>query len=92
MAVCREGCEGQKGKPMGTFEFIIAIVAIVFGTGLIKTFLASRKNAVDTDSLSEELGLNDKLSRIDRLEDRVRTLERIVTDKSERLSEDIEKL
>ncbi|NVJ97904.1 MAG: hypothetical protein HWE25_07120 [Alphaproteobacteria bacterium] len=68
---------------------VVLIVITVMGAGVFKHWaklqhekLKSRQDSADGETNS----------RIDALEERVRVLERIVTDKSERLKEEIDAL
>jgi hypothetical protein len=62
---------------MNPFEFAIAIVAIVFGYKLIATRM--RQHHVSRNSEAESVNV-DLRQRLEQLEERVRVLERIVTD------------
>lgn len=62
---------------MHPFEFAIAIVAIVFGYKLIATRM--RQQHVSQSAAAEATNV-DLQQRLERLEERVRVLERIVTD------------
>lgn len=70
-----------------TLAFLI--VATVMCTVVVKEYMKTRRTEAQNraNSLDEESQV-----RIDALEERVRVLERIVTDKSERLKEEIEAL
>ena len=70
---------------MNPFEFVLIILAMSFGYGLLRDYLRRRprqENAV-TPALMERLSV---------LEDRVRVLERIVTDRSESLRREFDNL
>lgn len=70
---------------MNPFEFVLIILAMSFGYGLLRDYLrrrAKRESAV-TPALMERLSV---------LEDRVRVLERIVTDRSESLRREFDNL
>ena len=62
---------------MHPFEFAIAIVAIVFGYKLVATFM--RQKHVSRSSEAETVNVELR-QRLEQLEERVRVLERIVTD------------
>lgn len=62
---------------MHPFEFAIAIVVIVFGYKLIATRM--RQQHVSRSAATEEINV-DLRQRLEQLEERVRVLERIVTD------------
>ena len=67
--------------------FIAAVVAIVFGTGLIKDYLKTRRK-----QLEQEGGTREYEVRIEALEERVRVLERIVTENNYDLKKEISAL
>ncbi len=90
---------------MTTFEFVIAIVAIVLFFSLVREVIRRRHGAsnlweewLDGSGLGDladqfgEDGLGAKLDRIDSLEKRIEVLERIATDKTRSLAEEIERL
>jgi hypothetical protein len=77
---------------MNPFEMVVIIVLIVTLGGVLKHWLATRHRFQDLEEQLRETGIPDQLERIDRLEERVRTLERIVTDRSERLRNEIDSL
>jgi len=81
---------------MHVFEFVLAIVGIVMGTAIIKSWIA-RKHAAGnrTEDLAaglEELGIDGQLRKIDQLEERIRVLERLATDDGAKLARDIDSL
>jgi hypothetical protein len=63
---------------MRSFEFVIAIVAIVFTYRALVLILGNRRHA--QSRVEAEQQRNETDSRFADLEDRVRVLERIVTD------------
>jgi len=75
---------------MTVFEFAIAVVAIVFGTKLIRDIILRRHHR-EADEQSE-IERADLESKINQLEERVRTLERITTDPSSNLAREIDGL
>ena len=89
---------------MGFWEAIVLIVCISVIGGLVMQFLKGKENGVnyDFDKLSESLGLSDGfyseknlkpyLDRIDQLEERIKVLERIATDKGRNLADEINNL
>ena len=78
---------------MDVFEFVIAIVAIVMGTGIIRSILAKRKGSTKhLDARIQELGLEEKIAQLDDLEERITVLERIATSKNSDLADKIEDL
>jgi LPS sulfotransferase NodH len=80
-------------KFMDTFEFVIAIVSIVFFFSLIREFIRRRRGSVKVwNDWLEESGLEISDERLEALERRVQVLERIAVDKKHMLSEEIERL
>jgi hypothetical protein len=73
---------------MNVFEMVIVIVIIGCATGIIKEYLKRRERSSST---SQE-NLDDALDRIDDLEERVRVLERVVTDDRYELNRQIDDL
>ena len=70
---------------MDKYVFVIAILGIVFGTGLIK-YVIKLKHEKATE---EPSGLAEK---VEALTERIEVLERIATDKSQRLKDEIDGL
>ncbi|MBL4790417.1 MAG: hypothetical protein JKY60_15710 [Kordiimonadaceae bacterium] len=72
-----------------TATMVIVIVAIVFGSGLMKSWLSTRQKeaATRTHSLDGEAK-----AKIADLEERIQVLERIATDKGVRLKDEIDAL
>ena len=71
---------------MSNMFFIFCIVAIACATGVLREYFKSR-------SAREKRGLSDDtLSQIDALEERIRVLERIVTEHRFDLKREIERL
>ena len=68
------------------FSMVVAIVFIACFFGFLKSYLDSRKQEVDTDELAET---NERLAR---MEDRIRVLEKIVTDSGSSLRREIDSL
>lgn len=67
--------------------FVLLIVAIVMGTGIIRTYLKERdKEPADNKELAETL------AKIDLLEERIRVLERIITENRFDLKKEIDSL
>jgi len=84
---------------------IVWVVAISVLGGIFMQYLKGKERGVeyDLDKLSAALGLGDGggmsrkalkpyLERIDQLEERVKVLERIATDKGRNLADEIDKL
>ncbi len=72
---------------MELFKWIAVITGIVMAAEVAKQYL---KNKSDNGKHSK--ALEDKLKRLNELEDRVKTLERIVTDPSSNLRREIDGL
>ena len=72
----------------GTFLFVLTLVAIVMFARLVDTWMKQKKQpeAAGREDLEEALG------KIEELEDRVRVLERIVTENRFDLKQEIDKL
>ena len=71
-----------------TLFYVVCIVALVMGANTIKTYLETRSSRSEDDG-SE---LEDTLAKIAALEERVRVLERIVTENKYDLKREINKL
>jgi len=72
------------------FTMVVLIVLIAVGAGVIRTWLETKANA---SSNSEDRDRMAKMeAEIDRLNERVRTLERLATDPEQRLREDFSRL
>ncbi len=71
----------------GTFVFIITIVAIVMGAQTLQKIIAARTAKKDDSPELEEA-----LAQIDKLEERIQVLERIVTENKYDLRHEINKL
>jgi len=72
---------------MGPFEMVVAIVAITVIGGIAREFM--KKSQVNNTDIKDIL---DRLERLEALDDRVQTLEKIVTDKKEDLKQKIDSL
>lgn len=75
---------------MGVFEMVVIIVLISVGAGVVNNYLKMR-----ADHRSDEdanLEVRKVLGELAHLKDRVRVLEKIVTDQERQLSEEIRKL
>jgi hypothetical protein len=72
----------------GTFLFVLSLVAIVMSARLVDTWMRQKKRppAENHEDLAEAL------AKIEELEDRVRVLERIVTENRFDLKQEIDKL
>jgi len=71
----------------GVFTFVFLVVTVVMVAGVAKAWIKQREQKSGTD---EELA--DALDRIDRLEERIRVLERIVTENRYDLKQQIDSL
>ena len=71
----------------GTFIFILILVAIVMCAEIVKMWL---KREQDKPAQDEELA--DTLAKIDLLEDRIKVLERIITENRFDLKQEIDSL
>jgi len=71
----------------GVFTFVFLVVTVVMIAGVAKAWIEQRERKGGTD---EELV--DALDRIDRLEERIRVLERIVTENRYDLKKQIDSL
>lgn len=71
----------------GTFVFVLLIIAIVMASGLIKTWIVHRNAAPGADEEAERM-----LAKIDLLEERIKVLERIVTEHNIDLRQQIDGL
>ena len=71
----------------GSHVFVLLIIIIVFSFGLIKAWMANRdENRVDSEEADE------MLAKIDSLEERIRVLERIITESKIDLKQEIDNL
>ncbi|MFC7047710.1 hypothetical protein [Emcibacter nanhaiensis] len=88
---------------MNVFEMIVLIVLVsTLGSAIMYWIKSKHDKGIDFDELSSELGLSDSycskqqmkacLARIDQLEERIRVLERIATDKGTNLAHEIDNL
>lgn len=71
----------------GTFVFIICIVAIVMCANIIQTIIKQKHSAPDNHAELEET-----MSKIDSLEERIKVLERIITESRFDLKKEIDSL
>lgn len=69
------------------FTFVLLLVAIVCCANIIRSYIASRQEKSDS---GEEI--DDTLAKIDALEERVRVLERIITENRYDLKRQIDSL
>ena len=71
---------------MGPFEMIVAIVLIVAVAGVMKARASSSVNKEADDQIVR------LRAQVDQLNERVKVLEKLATDPSKRLSDEIERL
>lgn len=72
---------------MSNLFWVVCIVAIVFGSISYQTYLKSKEKKAEDDPELEE-----SLAKIERLEERIRVLERIVTESRHDLGSEIDNL
>lgn len=81
---------------MSEEEFIITIIVLVLGAGLIKRWLNQkhelRLSERNLEDELNELGVGGQLQKVDDLEKRIRVLEKLATDKKRSLADEIESL
>ena len=70
-----------------TFLFVLCIITIVMLAGVIQTYLKHRYQQPEVDTELEET-----LAKVDVLEERIRVLERIVTENRFDLKKEIDEL
>lgn len=71
-----------------TFVFVLCIIAIVFTAQTIQKYMKMKSAERET----QDPELEETLAQIERLEERIRVLERIVTENKYDLSREISKL
>lgn len=74
----------------GTFIFVICIVAIYYTFDTIQKMIKARSERMAAAENPEELA--ESLQRVDELEERVRVLERIITEDKHDLRREISRL
>lgn len=87
---------------MEGMEFVVAIVAIVFGSKLIRDLAYAKRGitpgkkgkAMSCALCAEDNGASvaNELAKIEKLEERIKVLERIATDKPSNLASEIDRL
>lgn len=70
---------------MNTMFFVFCIVVVACATGVLREYFKAR-------SVREDRASDDTLAQIDALEERIRVLERIVTERRFDLKQEIERL
>ncbi len=73
---------------MNTMFYVFCIVAIVFTADTIQKYLKVK----NTKSAAQDPELEETLAQIERLEERIRVLERIVTENKHDLGKEIDSL
>lgn len=71
-----------------TFIFVLSIIAIVFTAQTIQKYMKMKSE----EQASRDPDLEESLAQIERLEERIRVLERIVTEHKYDLKQEISKL
>lgn len=71
----------------GTFTFVFLLVCVVMGASVIKTWLAQKNSRTESDEYTVET-----LGKLEQLEERIRVLERIVTENRVDLKQQINDL
>lgn len=69
----------------GTFWFVLGIIAIVTAGRIASESLKTKRKLAESNSAEQDARIND-------LEERIKTLERIVTDKRSKLADEIDAL
>lgn len=72
---------------MNSMFFVLCIIAIVFGAGLIREWMKLKAKKYEQGADAEEY-----VAKIETLEERIRVLERIVTEKRFDLKGEIDRL
>jgi hypothetical protein len=75
---------------MDPFSMVVAIVAISVGAGVISNYLKLKANRRGDEATQEDLAA--MRGEVDKLKDRVRVLEKIVTDQERQLADEIRRL
>lgn len=75
---------------MNPFEMVVIIVLISVGAGVINNWIKVRANREAETASGEEM--RRVIGEVERLQERVRVLEKIVTDNDRQLAEQIRKL
>ncbi|MEN8876446.1 MULTISPECIES: hypothetical protein [unclassified Hyphomonas] len=75
---------------MDPIVMVVLIVLISVGAGVVNNYLKLKANAKSDKGADEDI--RRVLGEVDRLKERVRVLEKIVTDQERQLSDEIRKL
>ncbi len=73
----------------GSYIFILSIIALSFGYGLIKSWMDKQPDPKSRDDATDA---DDMIAKIELLEERIRVLERIVTEHNIDLRQEIDRL
>jgi hypothetical protein len=74
---------------MNVFSFVIALVTVVLCARLIQVYIETRNNRRQS---AEDIDIEQTVARIEALEERVRVLERIITESRFDLEKEIDSL
>tara|TARA_E500000331_G_C17229917_1_gene702153 strand:- start:1389 stop:1628 length:240 start_codon:yes stop_codon:yes gene_type:complete len=74
---------------LGVFEMVVLVTLIGCATGVISDYFATQRKTAKAMKPEE---LDDALNRIEELEDRIKVLEKIVTDERHTLAREIDGL
>ena len=74
---------------MNTFAFVVTIVAIACATSVIHQYLRTKRKTAEKDANAD---VDETLAQLEALEERIRVLERIVTESKFDLKREIDKL
>ncbi|HEX2138753.1 MAG TPA: hypothetical protein VHG33_03465 [Woeseiaceae bacterium] len=74
---------------MNVFSFVIALVTVVLCARLIQVYIETRNNR---SRAAEDMDVEQTVAKIEALEDRVRVLERIITENRFDLKQEIDGL
>ena len=77
---------------MDPIVMVVLIVLISVGAGVVNNYLKLKANAKSDKGADEDILPVRVLGEVDRLKERVRVLEKIVTDQERQLSDEIRKL
>ena len=72
---------------MNTYVFILMVVAIGCATGIITEYLRTKRHREEKDG-----DVSETIAQLDALEERIRVLERIVTESKYDLKKEIDRL
>lgn len=75
---------------MNVFEMVVIIVVIGCGTGVLTEYFKTKRKTAGSSVINDDL--DDALDKIENLEERVRILEKVVTDDRYDLGREIDSL